>query len=97
MANQGEFAEAFGSLRAKLRRANVMRDPMDYFPANRRECTLGFFAEPGRGLAFDEVSVNDQLACEGKAFFVVPGGTQTGRWVLGIDLDEESIRIPFRL
>lgn len=97
MATQRDLSEAYGDLRAKLRRASIMRDPMNYFPGNRRPCRLGFFSEPGQAVTFDEVTLNDQRACTGRLFFMVPGGIQGGRWVLGIDLEEESVRIPFRL
>ncbi|MCP4899398.1 MAG: hypothetical protein GY906_20735 [bacterium] len=97
LATQRNFAEGYGNLRPRLRRADVMRDPMDYFPANRKFCDLAFFAEPGMDVTFDEVTLNDQRVCEGRLFFLVPGGIQGGRWVLEIELEEESIQIPFRL
>ncbi len=97
MATQRDFSRAFARLRPKLRRANIMRDPMFYFSGNHVQCGLDFFAEPGRSLTFDEVSLNDRRACEGKILFMVPGGVHSGRWVFEIDLDEESVRIPFQL
>lgn len=96
-ASQKAFGEAYGSMRNKIAQANVARDPMDYFPPNRQACTLDLFVAPGEGVAFDQVTVNDRRACQGKLFFYIPGGVQTGRYVLGIDLQEDEIRIPFTL
>jgi hypothetical protein len=97
MASQRLFGEDYGSLRPVIDQANIQRDPMDYFPPNRRDCRLQFFVGPGDGVAFDEVSVNDRRACQGKLFFKIPGGVQPGRWTLGIDLEESTVRIPFQI
>lgn len=96
-ATQKEFNEAYSSMRSKITQANVMRDPMDYFPTNRQQCAVQLFVSPSEGVAFDEVSVNEYRACEGKLFFYVPGGIQPGRWVFGVDFEESDIRIPFLL
>jgi hypothetical protein len=96
-ASQKAFGEAYGAMRNKIAQANVARDPMDYFPPNRQPCTLDLFVTPGEGVAFDQVTVNDRRACQGKLFFYIPGGVQPGRYVLGIDLQEDEIRIPFTL
>lgn len=96
-ASQKAFGEAYAGMRNEISRANVMRDPMDYFPPNRLPCTLDLYVAPGEGVAFDQVTVNDRRACQGKVFFYVPGGVQPGRYVLGIDLQEDEIRIPFTL
>lgn len=97
LATQTEFNEAWGSLRPVISRANVNRDPLGYFPPNRVECSLGFFVQPGQGVSFDEVSVNDRRGCLGRLYIPVPGGIQAGRWLFGIDLEESEIRIPFEL
>lgn len=97
LATQKEFSEAYGGLRGEIRKANIMRDPLGYFPANRVGCDLAFFAAPGGGVVFNTASVDDRRVCFGKLFFYVPGGVQPGRWVLGIDLEESSVRLPFQL
>jgi hypothetical protein len=97
LATQEEFNKAWGELRPVIARANVDRDPLDYFPPSRIECAIQFFVAPGQGVSFDEVTVNDRRGCFGRFFFKVPGGIQSGRWVLGIDLEESEIRIPFEL
>jgi hypothetical protein len=48
-------------------------------------------------VVFDQVSVNYQRVCQGRLFFKVPGGVQPGRYVLGVDLEETAVRIPFTL
>lgn len=96
-ASQQAFGEAYAQMRNKISQANVTRDPMDYFPPNRQPCTLDLYVAPGEGVSFDQVTVNDRRACQGKLFFYVPGGVQQGRYVLGIDLEEDKIRIPFTL
>ncbi|MFV2072599.1 MAG: hypothetical protein ACC742_08105, partial [Thermoanaerobaculales bacterium] len=88
LATQAEFAEAYGVLRSTLRQADVNRDPLDYFPPNRIECGINFFAAPGEAIVFDQVTLNDQRGCYGRLFFKVPGGIQSGRWVFNIDLAE---------
>ncbi len=97
LATQEEFGKAFGGLQPFLRQADIVRDPMDYFPPSRLDCGLDFFAAPGTQVVFDQVSLNDRRACQGRLFFRVPGGVQPGRWVLDIDLEETTVRIPFTL
>jgi hypothetical protein len=96
-ASQKAFGEAYAQMRNRISQANVTRDPMDYFPPNRLPCSLDLYVAPGEGVAYDQVTVNDRRACQGKLFFYVPGGIQPGRYVLGIDLEEDEIRIPFTL
>ena len=92
-----EFNQAYASLRPVISRANVDRDPLDYFPPSRMECNIQFFVTPGAGVAFEEIVVNDRRGCFGRFYINVPGGIQAGRWVFGIDQPESEIRIPFDL
>jgi hypothetical protein len=84
-------------LRAEIERANVAADPLDYFPRGRVPCSFAFFTEPGEGLAFPSVWLDDRRVCYGRLFFAVPGGVQEGTYTLAIDLEESQLRIPFRL
>ena len=97
LPTQKEFNEAYASLRSKIARADIDRDPLNYFPPDREPCDMRFFVTPGAGVSFDEVVMNERRACFGRLFFNVPGGVQPGRWVFGIDLPESEIRIPFVL
>ena len=97
LPTQKEFNEAYGSLRSTIARADIDRDPLNYFPPDREPCDMRFFVTPGAGVSFDEVVMNERRACFGRLFFKVPGGIQPGRWVFGIDLPESEIRIPFEL
>jgi hypothetical protein len=97
LPTQREFNEAYGALRPVISKADVNRDPLDYFPPSREECAIQFFVTPGGGVSFDEVTLNERRGCFGRFFFKVPGGIQAGRWVFGIDQPESEIRIPFEL
>ena len=97
LPTQKEFNEAYGSLRPVIAKANVDRDPLDYFPPSRIECAIQFFVTPGGGVSFDEVTLSDRRGCFGRLYVAIPGGIQQGRWVLGIDQPESEIRIPFDL
>lgn len=97
LMTQPEFNEAYATLRPIISQADVNRDPLDYFPPSREDCPIRFFSTPGQGVVFEEVSLNDRRGCFGRLYFRVSGGIQPGRWVLGIDLPESEIRIPFDL
>jgi hypothetical protein len=97
LPSQSQFNEAYGSLRSTIAKANVNRDPLDYFPPDREECAMQFYVTPGGGVSFDEVTVNQYRGCFGRLYINVPGGIQPGRWTFAIDLPESEIRIPFEL
>jgi hypothetical protein len=97
LATQEEFNAAYGSLRPVIARADVNRDPLDYFPPSRIECPIQFFVTPGQGVVFNEVTLSDRRGCFGRMYFDIPGGIQPGRWVFEVDLPESEIRIPFDL
>ncbi len=97
LASQQAFGQAFSELRPFLNRADIARDPMDYWPPRKETRPLQFFSDPGTGVVFDEVTVNDFRAVEGRLMFNVPGGVQPGRYVLEIKLEESEVRIPFTL
>jgi hypothetical protein len=48
-------------------------------------------------VTYDQIEINDRRACRELLVFQVLGGIQTGRWVLGLDADESSVRVPFDL
>ena len=98
LPTQQEFSLAYSDLRSAFRNAGVAASPLQaYFPSNRRPCSFQFFAPPGAGITFDTVEINDRRACQARLPFLVPGGVQPGRWVLGIDLEESRLRVPFDL
>jgi hypothetical protein len=97
LATQQAFGSAFSDLRPFLNKAEIARDPMDYWPPRKQVEPLRFFADPGASVVFDEVTVNDFRAVEGRLMFDVPGGVQAGRYVLEIELEESEVRIPFTL
>jgi len=99
LASQEEFSKA--SLRALDARANMIRDSINYFPLMAdKPCRIGFFtdiSEPGRGLAYDEVELNYQRACVGRAYFKIPGGIQYGQHFLNVQLAGSTVNVPFRI
>jgi hypothetical protein len=97
LATQESFGQAYSKMRNVIAAADIARDPLEYFPPSRRPCLVQFFVPPGAGVAYDSVSVNDRRACQGRLFFKVPGGVDSGRWTFGIDLEESTVRIPFEL
>lgn len=94
LATQREFNQAYGTLQPVLRAADVARDPMNYWPPRKSICEIRFFSVPGTSVSFDEVTVNDFRACEGRFLFNIPDGVQAGRYVLTMKLDKSEIEIP---
>jgi hypothetical protein len=97
LATQAEFGADYSKLRPSLNKADIARDPMDYWPPRKQTIPLRFFAAPGTGVVFDEITVNDFRAVQGRLMFKVPGGVQPGRYVLSMELEESEVRIPFTL
>lgn len=97
LATQREFNEAYGTLQSIMKAADVARDPMNYWPPRKSICEIRFFEEPGTAVSFDEVTVNDFRACEGRFLFDIPGGVQAGRYVLTMELDKSTLEIPVTL
>jgi hypothetical protein len=96
LPSQETFGRTYASLRAKIARADISADPLGYW-SGRSDCALRFFVEPGTTTSRLSVWVTDREVCSGRLFFAVPGGIQPGHYVLGIDLDESRVRIPFDL
>lgn len=96
-AKQSDLNEDWGELRPIIRAANVAQDPMLYFSPNRTRCKLSFYVGPAEGVARSSVTVNDRMACNGKLFFKVPQGVDSGQWILSLDLDEGTVRLPITL
>ncbi len=94
LATQKEFTKAYSSLQAFIRSADVVRDPMDYWPPRKVTCPIQFFVEPGSTVSFDQVTVSDRSACQGRFLFEIPGGVQPGRYVFKIDSEKNKITIP---
>jgi len=99
LATQKEYRHAHVELANLSRRANVVGNPSYNFPGSRKPCHFNFFVRQSerRQVAFDEVYVNDSRACFERFYFHVPDGVEAGRWVLGIDLEQSRVRVPFDL
>jgi len=99
MALQEEFNKA--NLRALDRRANTVRDSINYFPRLATgSCRIGFFADTsqsGRGLAYDQVTLSRRLACVGRVYFQIPDGIKDGQYYLNLKFKESVVQVPFRI
>ncbi len=99
LASQEEFNKA--NLRALDRRASMVRDSINYFPVGAKYgCTMNFFSDlstPGRGIAYDQVSLDPQRACVGRIYFQIPGLIQTGQYFLNVQFANSVVQVPFRV
>jgi len=99
MAKQEEFNKA--NLRALDRRANTVRDSINYFPRLASQpCRIGFFADisqSGRSLAFDQVTLSRRIACVGRVYFHIPDGIKDGQYYLNLKFKESVVQVPFRI
>lgn len=99
MASQEEFNK--GNLRALDRRANTVRDSINYFPRLATQpCRIGFFADAsqgGRTLAYDQVTLSRRLACVGRVYFNLPDGIKDGQYYLNLKFKESVVQVPFRI
>jgi len=99
------FRSVQGKLRMVLDRYAAWYGPTHRFLASRGRCDRWFIYPSigtGEGFvggrhAFDSVFVSSFRVCGGPLVFAVPGGAQPGRWVLQIDLEESTVRIPFEV
>ena len=96
LATQKAFGEAYADLAGTLARADVAREPLDYFPG-RRPQGLDFLVPPGSGISLLSAWVNDLNVAFGRLAFFLPGGAQAGPYELRIDVPGDAARIPFRL
>jgi hypothetical protein len=96
LATQKEFGEAYGELAGTLARADVAREPLDYYPG-RRPQGLDFLVAPGSGVSLLSAWVNDLNVAFGRLAFHIPGGVHAGPYELLIDVPGDTARIPFRL
>jgi hypothetical protein len=98
MISNDEFRASLNEFRSGVRFADSA--PVDRWDdrATTPVCDRWFYANPNRmGIAYDTVYLRPLQECFGPLVFMVPGGVQPGRWVLMIELEEESVRIPFTL
>jgi hypothetical protein len=97
LASQKEYAEA-GYLPALNNRARVARDSINYFPvAASRGCPVQFYAQPGRGIAWDEVELSSNRGCVGRLYFKIPGGIKVGQYWLIVKFSQSEVQVPFRI
>jgi len=104
LASISEYRKA--NLRAMENRALIyaQADSIDYFPRNAfRACQVRFFSredDPGfarAGFARDRLDLSDQLGCQGRLYFEVPGGIAYGNYWLNVKFEKSTVRVPFRI
>jgi len=102
MASQREFQEA-GYLRGLNRRADTVRDSINYFPNQAAQaCPMLFFSDPANSngaLSFDEFEVSWQRGCVGRLFFKLPDGQtiEPGQYWLSVKFAGSTVEAPFRI
>ncbi len=96
LASQEAFGAAYPKLAATIQRANIAGQPLGYLTpqAPRR---LEYFTEPGRGLAYPTVWLDDFHNTYGRLYFQIPDGVQPGAYQLLINLPDHQVVIPFTL
>lgn len=104
--DQNEFRKVYGGLRMALERDGAWYGPSPRFTGSRQPCDRWFLYPPtasaddgfaGQRHGFDTIFVSSFQACGGPLVFPVLMGTQPGRWVLTVELEETTVRIPFEV
>jgi len=99
LATQEAYNKA--GLQALDRRANTVRDSINYFPTMAKEQRrIGFFADAARGgrtLSYDQVTLSRFSACVGRIYFQIPDGIVTGQYYLNVMFKESAVQVPFRI
>ena len=99
LATQKAFAKA--NLRALDARANLVRDSINYFPVGARQgAFMNFFSDLSgdfRTIAYDQVSLNYQVATVGRIYFHIPDGIEVGQYYLNVKFANSTVQIPFRI
>jgi len=102
MASQPEFQKA-GYLRGLNRRADTVRDSINYFPNQAAQgCPMLFFTDPVNSdgaMSFDEFEVTWQRGCVGRIFFKLPEGKtiEPGQYWLSVKFSGSTVEAPFRI
>mgnify|MGYP001815085772 CR=1 FL=1 len=94
---QKEFREIFQRLRIALDTMDAWGPPVGRLDHDLAPCTEWFLAPPNSFADRSVLQLYPNQWCNGPLVFRVPGGVQSGRWVLMIDLEESRVRIPFIL
>ena len=100
LATQEQYNEAYKVMRPLDRKANRVRDNIDYLPASATNpCSMRFFTGTGgaRRLSSDAFQLSWRTRCFGRLYFQVPGGIQYGQHFLHVQLGETTMRVPFRI
>jgi len=102
LPSQETFQKAYPRLRGLEARANATPDSINYLPSYANiACRLGFFTDTtniGRGMAYDQVSLNQAGACYGRLYFQIPGGIEEDAvYILAVQFPESDLQIPLNM
>jgi hypothetical protein len=97
LPTQTEFRRMYGSIRMGLQQDNSWQPPSSRFASSLTRSEEWFFAPPGETFNRNNVYPSAHQYASGPLVFQVPGGVQPGGWMLFIDLEETTIKIPFVL
>ncbi len=103
--DQTEFRKVYGGLRMAIEREGAWYGPSARFTASRQPCDRWFIYPPtasddgftGQRHGFDTIFVSSFQVCGGPLVFPVLKGIQPGRWVLTVELEETTARVPFEV
>jgi len=102
MASMEEYRNA-DSLWSLNSRANLVRDPINYFPSTAAQgCAMLFFTDSTRdmgAIAYDQFELSWQRACLGRLFFKMPEGKtiEAGQYWLNVQFANSIVQTPFRI
>ena len=97
LPTQDEFRRMLGKVRVALERENAWGPPASRFSGSLGRSAEWFYSPPGAYFDRNTVFPSPAQYCSGPLVFLVPGGVQPGGWVLSLDLEESTARIPFVL
>jgi hypothetical protein len=95
--DKDEFWRIFNRLRIRLDVMDAWGPPVGRLEGYRVPCTEWFLVPPSSFADREYLSLYQDQWCSGPLVFRPPTGVQAGQWVLIIDLEESSVRIPFIL
>jgi hypothetical protein len=99
LPGQRRLAEGLKDVRWVEQKASVARDPITgYFPNQRLEQRIPFFAIPGEQIVQDEIGGGHTMLSRGDLFFESPTGVwKPGSYTLVLQNKKLNVELPFNL
>lgn len=95
LLSQDEFISTFVTIRIAMDRTLAFLPLLNRFHPSRLPCDRWFFEISPERVAYEEFPLSSSQTCRGPLVFNVPGGIQSGRWRLVVELEETQSEIPF--